>query len=194
MQCVMLGPIWSLGLLVLGVGHNWGIYFTFPFMSNLWISIPTFICSCDVIVLPSFGIFCLQRILGPLGATLGPYTLKGAQHVKSQFVRRSTTIKISLKCLLNWLVLYWGFVVVLCENYQKSACEPFFLALFFMVSLWYLYWAFHLYFLNLIVHRFVPFLVKVHACQGALCGVTTRQLWFWRILLSRVVVVYLWHW
>ena len=27
-----------------------------------------------------FGISCLQRVLGPFGATLGPFTLKGTQH------------------------------------------------------------------------------------------------------------------
>ena len=49
-------------------------------MCNLSIYIPSFICGCDVIVILFFGIFCLQRVLGPLGATLGPFTLKGAQH------------------------------------------------------------------------------------------------------------------
>ena len=49
-------------------------------MYNLWIYILTSICGCDVIVILFFGILHLQRVLGPLGATLGPFTLKGAQH------------------------------------------------------------------------------------------------------------------
>ena len=61
------------------MGHNYGIYFTFPSVYNLWIYIPSFICGSDVIVIPFFGIFCLQRVLGPLGATLRPFTQKGAQ-------------------------------------------------------------------------------------------------------------------
>ena len=76
----MLWPVWSLGLLVLGVGHNLGIHFTFHLCTICEFFIPTLICGCDVIVILSFGIFCLQRVLGPLGATLGPSTLKGAQH------------------------------------------------------------------------------------------------------------------
>ena len=33
-----------------------------------------------MVVILFSDIFCLQRVLGPLGATLGPFTLKGAQH------------------------------------------------------------------------------------------------------------------
>ena len=62
------------------MGHNYGIYFTFPFVYNLRIYIPTFICGCDVVVILFSDVFCLQRVLGPLGATLGSFTLKGAQH------------------------------------------------------------------------------------------------------------------
>ena len=77
---VMLWPVWSFRLLALGVGHDYGIYFTFPSVYNLSIYIPSFICGCDVMVILFFGIFCLQRVLRPLGATLGPFTLMGAQH------------------------------------------------------------------------------------------------------------------
>ena len=39
--------------------------------------IPTFICGCDVIVILFFDIFCLQRVLGPLGANLGTFHTEG---------------------------------------------------------------------------------------------------------------------
>ena len=95
---IVLRPIWSLGLLVLGVGHNRGIYFAFPFVYNMWIYIPTFIYGCDMIVIRSFGIFCLQQVLQPLSATLGPFTLKGAQH-----------IVLAVWSVYGWLVLCCGF-------------------------------------------------------------------------------------
>ena len=76
------------------MGHNWGIYFTFPSVFNLWFSIPTFIYGCDVIIILSFGIFYLHRVLGPLGATLGSYMLKGAQQYPHNLHCQNTQLHI----------------------------------------------------------------------------------------------------
>ena len=81
--------------MVLGVGHNYGIYFTFPSVYNLSVYIPTFICDCDVIVILFSGIFCLQRVLGPLGATPGSFTLKGTQHQSTIAAARSSAARSS---------------------------------------------------------------------------------------------------
>ena len=49
------------------MGHDYGIYFTFPSVYNLSIYIPSFICSCDVIVILFFGYFLSPTGPGAFG-------------------------------------------------------------------------------------------------------------------------------
>ena len=49
------------------MGHNYGIYFTFPSLYNLWIYIPTFICGCDLILILFFTYFLSPTGPGAFG-------------------------------------------------------------------------------------------------------------------------------
>ena len=59
------------------MGHNYGIYFTFPSVYNVWIYIPTFNCGCDVIVILFFWYFLSPTGPGAFGCHLGTFHAEG---------------------------------------------------------------------------------------------------------------------
>lgn len=62
-------------------GNNSGfIAFSSVYLIVIWIFL-RYTCDCVIYVMILSLFFCFQRVLGPVGALLGPYMLKDAQHV-----------------------------------------------------------------------------------------------------------------